>query len=251
MDVSEKLTRRERERRRRRRLILDSARGVFAERGYQNATLEEVAERSEFGKGTLYNYFEGGKEDILFAVFDEIFTEIRAMIRDGIVVPYREGRSLREVVAAHVRRTFKRFLEERDLLMIMVKESQRLIFSESREKAAYFHRQHRAIIDLLVPVLQEAMDNDEIKQLPPESVAYMVHGNVEGFLSHLCMQEEGNNYANVTDAGVTDNGAPPQPIDLERAAHVLVTVLFDGLQANDPRADERREDAPQDSPAPH
>ena len=53
--------------------VLDAARTVFAEKGYADATLEEIAQRAEFGKGTLYNYFEGGKEEILFAVFDDLY----------------------------------------------------------------------------------------------------------------------------------------------------------------------------------
>ncbi|NNE70602.1 MAG: helix-turn-helix transcriptional regulator, partial [Rhodothermales bacterium] len=48
-------SRRERERLARRREILDAARTVFAERGFVGATLEEIASRAEFGKGTLYN----------------------------------------------------------------------------------------------------------------------------------------------------------------------------------------------------
>ena len=33
--------------------MLDAALGVFADHGYDGATLDEVAERAEFGKGTL------------------------------------------------------------------------------------------------------------------------------------------------------------------------------------------------------
>ncbi|PSQ74919.1 MAG: hypothetical protein BRD36_01045 [Bacteroidetes bacterium QH_7_64_110] len=47
------LSRREREQRRRRRIMLQAAQSVFAEKGYEQATLEEIAKRAEFGKGTL------------------------------------------------------------------------------------------------------------------------------------------------------------------------------------------------------
>ncbi|MEL6613746.1 MAG: helix-turn-helix domain-containing protein, partial [Bacteroidota bacterium] len=50
------LSRRERERLARRAAMLDAATALFAEKGYASATLDEVAERAEFGKGTLYNY---------------------------------------------------------------------------------------------------------------------------------------------------------------------------------------------------
>jgi AcrR family transcriptional regulator len=61
---SANLSRKERERLMRRQAMLEAARAVFAEKGYANATLEEIAQRAEFGKGTLYNYFPGGKDEL-------------------------------------------------------------------------------------------------------------------------------------------------------------------------------------------
>src|SRR4051812_17875401 len=59
------LSRRERERLTRRQEIIEAARTVFARKGFKDATLDDVAELAEFGKGTLYNYFEN--KDALFA----------------------------------------------------------------------------------------------------------------------------------------------------------------------------------------
>ena len=73
------LPRRERERAARRRAMLAAAREVFAERGYALASVEEIADRSEFGKGTLYNYFSDGKRQILRAVLDEVFDRLDAL----------------------------------------------------------------------------------------------------------------------------------------------------------------------------
>lgn len=52
------LTRKERERRRHRRAVLEAAETVFAEKGFHSATVQEIAERAEFGVGTIYNMFE-------------------------------------------------------------------------------------------------------------------------------------------------------------------------------------------------
>jgi TetR/AcrR family transcriptional regulator len=56
--------RRAREKLRRRRSILDAARSVFFESGFQLATVDDVAARAEVSKGTVYLYFES-KETIL------------------------------------------------------------------------------------------------------------------------------------------------------------------------------------------
>ena len=218
--IGTSLTRRERERKRRRQAILAAARSVFAERGYRNATLDEVAARAEFGKGTLYNYFEGGKEDLLFAIFDEIYEEVHTLVKEHLVAPYRRGRPLREVFRDHVACCFELFLEKRDLLMILVKESQRLMFSDEPDKAAYFIAQEQRAVELVLPVLEDAMARGEIRNLPPRSVANMLRGNIMGFLTHMCMMEDTH--------GVT--GELP-PLSIENATQVLTSVLFDGLQA--------------------
>lgn len=41
-----------------RNLILDAARQVFAEKGYHDTKLEEIASRAGFSKASLYNYYE-------------------------------------------------------------------------------------------------------------------------------------------------------------------------------------------------
>ncbi len=53
-----------------RRAILDAAQKVFDARGYEAATMEEVAEEAGVSKGTLYNYFQN-KEDLFAKVFSE------------------------------------------------------------------------------------------------------------------------------------------------------------------------------------
>lgn len=56
-----------------RKAILDAAEGVFAERGFATARVQDVAARAGLAVGTIYNHFEQ-KEDILFALLDERMT---------------------------------------------------------------------------------------------------------------------------------------------------------------------------------
>ncbi|MBL0174264.1 MAG: TetR/AcrR family transcriptional regulator [Ignavibacteria bacterium] len=69
-DTAGILSRKERERLGRRADIVNAAMAVFAYRGFADATLEEIAEKAEYGKGTIYSYFQG-KEDLFDAVLDE------------------------------------------------------------------------------------------------------------------------------------------------------------------------------------
>ena len=74
--------RKEREKGHRREEILDAAQEVFFEKGLYVATMDEIAEKAELSKGTLYLYYKN-KEDLYIAVMmrgmeilRDIFTEV-------------------------------------------------------------------------------------------------------------------------------------------------------------------------------
>jgi AcrR family transcriptional regulator len=213
------LSRRERERQMRRTAILDAARVVFAEKGYENATLDEVARRAEFGKGTLYNYFEDGKEGILFAVFDALYDDLQALIASTATSEAVRERSLRAVFREIVENCFDFFLKREDLFFILMKEKVRFMFGEDAEKATYFQRQQHRLVEAFMPALEAAIETGEIKDLPPRAVGHMFGGNINGMLTHMAMTRHSR-------LEHCDESAIQTP---EEATDFLTTMLFDGL----------------------
>ncbi len=69
------IDRRDQERARRKQEILQAARAVFAESGFERATVDAVAHRAEIGKGTIYLYFEN-KETILAELVLQALSEL-------------------------------------------------------------------------------------------------------------------------------------------------------------------------------
>ena len=214
------LSRRERERLMRRQAMLQAARSVFAEKGYARATLDEIAERAEFGKGTLYNYFEGGKEEILFAIFEEIYDDIRSLIRDVFVDASDPDRPLRDAFHAFVEVFFDFSRERKDLFMILVKETHRLAFSEESERVRFFQEQQKRLVNALIPAIEQAIEREEIQSLPPHSVAHMLLANVNGVVVHSLLSER-------HDASCASEEAVIHVAT--KAADFLTTMLFDGL----------------------
>ncbi|PSQ78385.1 MAG: TetR/AcrR family transcriptional regulator [Bacteroidetes bacterium QH_8_67_23] len=213
------LSRRERERRRRRQAMLRAAQQVFAAKGYAQATLDEIAERAEFGKGTLYNYFEGGKEDILFAVFDTIYGDLRALVRDTFSAEQVRRQPPREAFRALVRSAFDFLLEREELFLILMKEECQFMFGDDPEKVAYFREQGHRLVEAMTPALEAAMEDGAMRPLPPQAVAHMLEGNINGILMHLTMARH-------------DENCPDSPIDApDKAVDFLTTMLFDGLAA--------------------
>jgi AcrR family transcriptional regulator len=61
------------------RQIVEAAFRVFAGKGYAAARIIDVAETAGVGKGTIYEYFRS-KEDLFFAVFEEMMTDTNSRI---------------------------------------------------------------------------------------------------------------------------------------------------------------------------
>lgn len=59
----------------RRKEILDAAEVLFASKGYDNTTMNDILEKVEIAKGTLYYHFKS-KEDILDAMIERISDEM-------------------------------------------------------------------------------------------------------------------------------------------------------------------------------
>lgn len=57
--------------------ILDAARSLFAEKGFENATMEEIAESADVAKGTLYKYFPT-KRTVVISLFIRAQKDIAA-----------------------------------------------------------------------------------------------------------------------------------------------------------------------------
>jgi AcrR family transcriptional regulator len=108
---------REELRQRRRDIILEAAAAVFAEKGYQRATMREIGARAGIAPGTIYLYFKN-KRDLLLAIADRLIAQpvdqalaeashldaqehISAILRDRIRFA-RENRSLLQALVTEV-----------------------------------------------------------------------------------------------------------------------------------------------------
>jgi AcrR family transcriptional regulator len=82
---------RERKRERTRQLIADTARRLFAERGFEHVTVAEIAREAEVAPATVFNYFPT-KEDLFYSRL-EVFQE-------DLLTAVRERPSGQSVLAA-------------------------------------------------------------------------------------------------------------------------------------------------------
>lgn len=70
----------------RRRQLVEVSRGVFAERGYEAASLEEIAERAGVSRPILYSHF-GDKQGLFEAVVSEQIAMVERVVVESIAGP--------------------------------------------------------------------------------------------------------------------------------------------------------------------
>jgi AcrR family transcriptional regulator len=79
----EKVSRKEREYQVRREEILKAAEKIFAQNGFYNSTVAEIAKESEFAIGTLYQFFTN-KEELYYTMMIEKFDLLYQMLQRGV-----------------------------------------------------------------------------------------------------------------------------------------------------------------------
>lgn len=62
--------------------ILSAAAGVFAEKGYRAASINDVVEQAGVARGTFYHYFES-KQDVFLEVIESYFSQFAAVLQQG------------------------------------------------------------------------------------------------------------------------------------------------------------------------
>ena len=81
----------------RRDQILDAASALFAERGYDEVTIEDVANAAGVARGLVHHYF-GGRKEVLLALLERVGVVREEQLRPPV------GRSVRARVADSVSR---------------------------------------------------------------------------------------------------------------------------------------------------
>ena len=64
----------------RKKLILDAAKIIFFEKGFENSTMEDIAHEAGYSKGSLYSYF-CSKNEICFSIVNDYFSQIVDFIK--------------------------------------------------------------------------------------------------------------------------------------------------------------------------
>ena len=133
--------------------ISKAALAVFAERGFHDTTVAEIAQRADVAKGTIYLYFDS-KADILIDVFRRYLDEILDFV-DGLL---DSPMTAAEILAAFVEKQTNLLKQEPNLVRVLTRRALHGL-SDGHEKTAQFNRY---LLDRIAALLQRAADRGEV-----------------------------------------------------------------------------------------
>ncbi len=100
------------------RLIFDAAIDTFSERGFEKATMDEIAAKANVAKGTIYYHFKSKEELFVFLV-----EEGAQLLRERVLEKLPEEATPTERLRIVIREQLTFFKEYRDFCTIILREA--------------------------------------------------------------------------------------------------------------------------------
>jgi AcrR family transcriptional regulator len=187
----------------RRREILEAAREVFAEHGYERASMAEIAAKVGVVEGALYKHF-GSKRELLFettrALYEPLIEETERELR--------AVRGTRNRLHFLISRQLRAFASHPELCRLFIQE----IRPYDDYHGSIVRDLNRKTTSAVVRILEEAQHNGELRaEVRPTLVRDVIFGGIE----HLAWR------------ALAGRGT----LDVEARAEELTQLILAGVQA--------------------
>lgn len=184
--------------------IIHASRKVFAEKGFHNAKMEDIADEAGVGKGTIYDYFSSKKE-LFETMIKEMATGFKALIQENI----SEDMDFDEKLKALARVKFEIIKNHKDIENLVFKN-----FSNFDESLmGWLEKIRNEMLEYFEGVMQEGIDSGRIKDINPKYATLMYIGGLH-FLSHYICHMEDADYEK----------------EKESALDTFLSIMFKGLE---------------------
>ena len=153
--------------------ILDAASEVFAEKGVHETRMDDIVEKSGLSKGTLYWYFKS-KDEIVLNIFERIFSREFANL-ENMVDANESATACIMQFTDQTSEDIKKMLRLMPLAYEFMGWAFRKKFVQDAFKL-YIHK----FMDILVPIIQQGIDNGEFREVDPKTAAITLGAIFEG-----------------------------------------------------------------------
>jgi AcrR family transcriptional regulator len=187
----------------RRELLLGVAKKIFAERGFQSATMDDIAKEAGFTKPILYQYFES-KTDL----YHEIVTQTAQKLIDKLASAVSIAETPRAKIEVAFRVYFDMVVSETDAFRIL------FIHSHEGSTSGDLRNVELTLVSFVEPFIDISISKEHRRQL-----AAGVVGLAEGAAVVWMIQQEAKGWP------------APDPEESSRLAARIATLAWGGLRA--------------------
>lgn len=214
-----------RRRRKTQEALLEAAKVVFHEVGFQAASIEEICERAGFTRGAFYSNF-ASKDDLVLEIFSREFTKahqtMAKVVEEELTQNYDVPLQIETTIRRIIQEIIKVLLDEHDLYR--VKLEFRLHALRTPEVAAAYQLNMRQFINVLASYLESALAKVGYRWLLPADEVAVICVSIEGFFAD---DEVFSQAQNTQEVGNTNHY-------LNRYSEVLATLLSKIIVPRDP-----------------
>jgi len=168
--------------------IYKSATQVFLDKGYNNATLLDIAKLCNMGRSTIYQYFKN-KEEIFYEVSISFFSELVSRL-DSIMTEedLSSTEKLKEMLSVFVfdsKADSQRFFQLAKVLMFLKENN-----SVFENKFKFFYL---SVQDMFFQVVESGISSSEIKKCDAESMSIAIFGLAQSIILHTYIDNSRDN----------------------------------------------------------
>ena len=173
-----KIPRRERRKAGQRQEMLEAALDLFAERGYHNVSMHEIADKAEFAIGTLYKFFRN-KEDLYKDLVLEQCIKFHDALERAIEIPEDEVERLRNFVRAKG----ELFRGNLPFFRLYLVESRGASFAIKAGLDEKVRKEYYSSLQQLASIFETGIENGRFKRISsPYHLAVALDSAVNAFL---------------------------------------------------------------------
>ncbi len=135
--------------------ILEAAIKVFAEQGFFQSTISQIAKEAQVADGTIYLYFKN-KEDILVQFFSYKTKQVFERFREGVD---SQGSAI-EKLRSLIRRHLEEFQQDRNMAVVYQSETHRT----SRRAEPQIREMSKMYMDIVSEIVEQGQQEGSMRK---------------------------------------------------------------------------------------
>jgi AcrR family transcriptional regulator len=163
--------------------ILFAALSLFGQKGFDRTTVDEIANKANVGKGTVYLYFDN-KDQIIMAILESGLSKLNSLFTEVSEIPdYIQ--KIRTIISNHLH-----FVEEhQEFYRLFIKEGFNFRFIKDEVANQTIFNKHKQLHQSVKDFFQKGIDQGHLLKGEADDYAITIAGILNHFAFHWIMRK--------------------------------------------------------------